>query len=182
MLRAFILILVSLSACAPRPAAVKPLPLNTEMKLDFAAIDAISQQPVTLSRALGPVTMIHFWATWCPQCLDELRQLKMLHERFEPQGFQIIAVALASPLPRIQDVTARVGVKFQVWSDAEGESQRIFGGASLPFTAFLNAQGELIRFEHPQTGTPVQSVSGAFPWGSSQVIEKIEKIFSSSSL
>jgi thiol-disulfide isomerase/thioredoxin len=182
MPRALFLFLLFLSACAPNAATVKPLPLNREMKLDFAAIDALSNKPVTLHGSLNRVTMVHFWATWCPQCLEELRQLQMLHEHFSPQGLEIVAVALASPMPRIQEVISKVGVTFKVWSDPEGRSQELFGGASLPFSAFLNQNGQLIRFDHPQNGTPVTSVSGAYLWGSPQVSERIEKIFSSPDL
>src|SRR5262245_49709476 len=32
-------------------------------------------RPIPLARELKPVTLVHFWATWCPPCMDELPKL-----------------------------------------------------------------------------------------------------------
>ena len=36
------------------------------------------------------VTVINFWATWCPHCVDELPALQELHKELEANGCQVI--------------------------------------------------------------------------------------------
>ena len=38
------------------------------------------------------VTMINFWATWCPHCVEELPELEELSKELEAQGCQMIGV------------------------------------------------------------------------------------------
>ena len=38
------------------------------------------------------VTMINFWATWCPHCVEELPELQELSKELEAQGCQMIGV------------------------------------------------------------------------------------------
>ena len=38
------------------------------------------------------VTVINFWATWCPHCVDELPALQELHKELEANGCQVIGI------------------------------------------------------------------------------------------
>jgi thiol-disulfide isomerase/thioredoxin len=43
---------------------------------------------------LGKVLLVNFWATSCTTCVAEMPDLVAIHEKFESQGFEIIAVAM----------------------------------------------------------------------------------------
>jgi thiol-disulfide isomerase/thioredoxin len=51
-------------------------------------------RPATLGERLAPVTLLHFWATWCPPCLDELPSLARLGADVASDEFAILMVAV----------------------------------------------------------------------------------------
>jgi len=52
-------------------------------------------RPVPLARELKQVTLVHFWATWCPPCVGELPQLVRFARAHENDHFHVVFVAVA---------------------------------------------------------------------------------------
>ena len=50
--------------------------------------------PVSLSSFRGRVVMVHFWATWCPPCVEEMPALEGLARAFAGRDFDILAVSV----------------------------------------------------------------------------------------
>jgi thiol-disulfide isomerase/thioredoxin len=51
-------------------------------------------KPVALASQLGPVTLVHFWATWCPPCLTEMPELvRYAREAGDPR-LKVLLVAV----------------------------------------------------------------------------------------
>jgi peroxiredoxin len=60
---------------------------------DFKAND-INGQSITLSQFRGKkVILIEFWASWCQPCRSGFPFLKSLYNKFNPKGFDIIAIS-----------------------------------------------------------------------------------------
>jgi thiol-disulfide isomerase/thioredoxin len=52
-------------------------------------------RPQTLAPRLAPVTLVHFWATWCPPCLGEIPALKRLIADFgDRPDFDVVMIAV----------------------------------------------------------------------------------------
>lgn len=47
-----------------------------------------------LSKLESEYTLILFWASWCPHCLDDLPELKNIYEEYRQYGFEIVAISL----------------------------------------------------------------------------------------
>ena len=50
-------------------------------------------QPFSTERWKGKVVMVDFWATWCPPCMFELRDIKNTYTDFHPKGLEIVGVS-----------------------------------------------------------------------------------------
>src|SRR5581483_10143201 len=44
--------------------------------------------------ARGKVTLINFWATWCPPCVAEFPSLVQFYDRYKAKGMTLLAVSL----------------------------------------------------------------------------------------
>lgn len=51
-------------------------------------------ETVDLTALNGKVTLIDFWATNCPPCIEEMPNLKRLYSRYHEKGFEIVGVSL----------------------------------------------------------------------------------------
>ena len=61
---------------------------------DFKAID-INHETITLSQFKGKnVVLLEFWASWCTPCRKEIPYLKALYNKYNPKGFEVIAVTM----------------------------------------------------------------------------------------
>lgn len=49
---------------------------------------------ISLNDAMGKVTLIDFWASWCRPCRIENPNLVRVHNQYKDQGFNIISVSL----------------------------------------------------------------------------------------
>jgi thiol-disulfide isomerase/thioredoxin len=106
----------------------------------------IDQQgrPVPVGSRMAPVTLVHFWATWCPPCMTEIPSLGVLAEDFgQYRGdFTILMVAVADDMERVEEfVGDRVG---SVLFDPSWEVTHRYGTRKLPET-YLVVKGEVVE-------------------------------------
>ncbi len=75
-----------------------------------------------LAQLLGKVTLVNFWASWCPACRTELPTLERLHIAMADQGVRVVAISVDRDG---RDVAARylrnLNIRrLPVYHDAEG--------------------------------------------------------------
>ncbi len=54
----------------------------------------LNGNPVRLSDFRGKVVLVNFWATWCEPCRMEIPSLIGFQEKYGPQGFTVLGVAM----------------------------------------------------------------------------------------
>lgn len=83
-----------LNAVKP-PVTVSAIRVGTESP-DFTlpAEKVWSRQDFRFSSLRGYPVVLHFWATWCGPCLQELPELLQLADRLRPLGYSFVAVAV----------------------------------------------------------------------------------------
>ena len=101
-------------------------------------------RPVPVGSRMAPVTLVHFWATWCPPCMTEVPSLGQLAEDFgQYRGdFTILMVAVADDMERVEEfVGNRVG---SVLYDPSWEVTHRYGTRKLPET-YLVVKGQVVE-------------------------------------
>ncbi len=152
---------------APQPVTGSPTPLGRQARLIVAAlaICAIAAlfwprgeksfrepggflidengQATKLGPQLAPVTLVHFWATWCPPCRDEIPALQRLAKDLDQEpDFALVMIAVA-------DQTDKAKVFLGDWADMalydpNWDVANRYGTDKLPET-YLVVGGEVVE-------------------------------------
>ena len=89
-------------------AAKKTLSVIGQKRADFSLPDLDNKQRA-IKEWDNKVILLNFWATWCPPCRREIPAFIELQEKFGPQGFQVIGVAIDEK-EAVQDYSDGMGV------------------------------------------------------------------------
>ncbi|RPH55875.1 TlpA family protein disulfide reductase, partial [bacterium] len=64
----------------------------------------------TMGPRLAPVSLVHFWATWCPPCIQEIPSLQRLSTDFADQSqFAIVMVAVSDSVEKVRTFAGASG-------------------------------------------------------------------------
>jgi thiol-disulfide isomerase/thioredoxin len=100
-----------------------------------SALDA-SGAAVALAPAAGErAVLAHFWATWCPECVDELPLLARLAPRCAASGVRVVAVNVGESGERIERYLREHGLSLPVLRDPNGDVWRRLPARGLPANA-----------------------------------------------
>ena len=123
-------------------------------------------RPITLASKTAPVTLVHFWSTWCPPCITEIPSiLRMADDYSQDHNFALVMIAVQDDVEKAQTFLGnRVR---EALFDNDWKVSHSFGTEKLPET-HLVVQGEM-----------VESYIGATDWDDPEVRGVIEKALAS---
>jgi thiol-disulfide isomerase/thioredoxin len=98
----------------------------------------------------GAVTLVNFWATWCPPCLKEMPSLDRLAAALEGEDFALVAISTDrgdGTAPRRW--LAENGIeRLAFFHDPRSVAARAVGLVGQPTTLILDREGrEVARFQ-----------------------------------
>ncbi|SEH04348.1 TlpA disulfide reductase family protein [Candidatus Venteria ishoeyi] len=96
-----------------------------------------------LNDYLGRVTVVNFWASWCPPCVEEIPSLNRLREKMHDTPFSLISVNYAEKPETIQKFMQQVVVDFPVLMDEEGHVSAQWKVFAYPSTFIIDPQGKI---------------------------------------
>lgn len=90
-----------------RDAAADAIKLNAEMMAAIYALDQLDGTPLPYSLE-GRVVVVTFFASWCPPCHVEFRQLEKIHAAYAERGVTVIAFNIFEAAGRFADSGERL--------------------------------------------------------------------------
>jgi thiol-disulfide isomerase/thioredoxin len=98
-------------------------------------------RPAPLAAQLAPVTLLHFYASWCPPCRDEAPYLRRLRNDLanEPR-FKVVLVAVEDDVQKAQQLAQSDSVLY----DPQWNIAHRYGTSQLPET-YLLVGGKVTR-------------------------------------
>jgi peroxiredoxin len=97
---------------------------------------------VSLADLHGKVVMVHFWATWCPPCVEELPLLDRLRQSPLGKDLEMLAVNEdGDGTAALVSFVKQNKVSLPVLLDAGSEVARTYGTFKLPETYIVDRQG-----------------------------------------
>lgn len=131
-----------------------------------------SGQKIKLEKYKGKLVLIHFWASWCGPCLDEIPQWVELGTVFKDKPVQLIAISQDQNWQDAQKILPSQKLTSNVISllDTPGDVSDRYGTYQFPETYLLNADLKIVfKWVGPQD------------WGSKTTHEFIEKFIKTKS-
>ena len=87
------------------------------------------------------MTLVHFWATWCPPCVEESPSLERLSKDFAGRpGFRLVRIAVEDAAPQVERFLGPDAA--DVLYDPQWDVAHRFGTHQLPET-YLMIDGEV---------------------------------------
>jgi thiol-disulfide isomerase/thioredoxin len=122
------------SAAAGGPLALRllstPMPVKT-----FTATD-LDGRPISTDSWRGKVTIVNFWATWCPPCRAEIPDLIALQEKYGDQ-LQVIGISQDETGPEVvRQFVKEQGINYPIVMSTP-EIEQIFTGIYALPTSFI---------------------------------------------
>ncbi|WP_047249227.1 TlpA family protein disulfide reductase [Chromobacterium subtsugae] len=117
---------------------------NPAPEVKLTSLAGVSTNTAALK---GKVVLVNFWATSCPGCVEEMPEIKKLHQQYAGKGLNVVAVAMSYDPPNyVQSFVAHNQLPFFVALDPQGEVAKAFGDIQLAPTTFLiDKQGNIIK-------------------------------------
>ncbi|NOZ11609.1 MAG: TlpA family protein disulfide reductase [Gammaproteobacteria bacterium] len=103
-------------------------------------------QKLALKDLQGQPILVTFWATTCIGCRREVPHLIDLYNKYQPQGLEILAIAMHyDPPAQVLIFKQQKKIPYTIALDLKNEAARAFGGVRLtPTTFVINKKGRIV--------------------------------------
>lgn len=122
---------------------------------------------IALDSQRGNITLVHFFATWCEPCRQELPALDRFAARHKPQGLRVLAIDVGEVELAVQHFLAPRPVAIPVLLDTGREVTKAWDISILPTTFLLD-----------ETLTPGRVAAGDVDWDGPAAGQLLDDFFS----
>lgn len=147
---AWVVLLPSTSSASDaqlEPWKVATVPRLTLLGLDGAMVDLTAER--------GTLVIVHFFATWCEPCRDELSSLERLSAIYPARSLRILAIDVGEPGDRVRRFLERnaITVRYPILIDLDKQAMRAWQVEILPTSYVLDS-----------SLCPLWKAAGALTW------------------
>ena len=126
------------TACAGELAAIDDAPAYKQV-----ALRDTDGQLRDLSEFRGELLIVHFWASWCTPCIEEMPAIQRLQKALNGYPSVLVSINVGEAERRVQTASRRLGITFPVLLDHDSQVFDAWGGEVLPTTYILDADGRM---------------------------------------
>jgi hypothetical protein len=120
--------------------------------LDFSLKDQYGNSH-SLSKYKGKTVLLIFWATWCPDCLEELPDIERLYKEYKQgKNKDIVILGINTPNREVETdvkgITAfmkKNNYTFPTLMDEDGKVFESYDIRTYPTTYFIDRKGKISR-------------------------------------
>ncbi len=94
-----------------------------------------------------PVLLI-FWATWCPHCLKEIRNLIAYRNEIPESDLEIMAVNIEESEAKIGSYSKKYGINYTVVMDRDGRVSADYDVRGVPTIVLVGKDGKGVVADH----------------------------------
>ena len=106
-------------------------------------LKSMDGKSVNLSQFRGKAVMVHFWATWCPPCVDEIPTLEKLYRTLMGSNFEMLAISVDDGGDAVRSFMQRNKLSLPVFLDPGKSVSASYGTFKFPETYILDRNGRV---------------------------------------
>ncbi|MBN1920269.1 MAG: redoxin domain-containing protein, partial [Anaerolineae bacterium] len=110
-------------------------------------LELLDGSTLTLEDLRGKVTVVNFWASWCPPCQEELPALREVWEATREQPVTLVGIAYQDEEAAVRAMVDDYGIGYPVGLDAGEAIAGQYGITGTPETFVIDAEGN-VAFWH----------------------------------
>jgi thiol-disulfide isomerase/thioredoxin len=117
--------------------------------VDFSGTDGIFTGPGvrTLNDFRGKYLVLHFWASWCPACQDEIPEIIALSSRYDTTQVAVVPVLHRDSEGMTRRWLCGENLQFStpVLVDRNGRAGDSYGIVGVPQTVIIDPEGRIVE-------------------------------------
>jgi len=122
-----------------------------------------------LAKEKGKIFIIHFWATWCPPCVEEIPALSRFWDKYRTRSdVALYAVSVDKDWKTIEEFMKKNPSTIPLFLDPGAATAKRFGTTQYPETYVVNDKGRVLF-----------RVQGAVSWSDPEFRSRIEQLLAS---
>jgi len=114
------------------------------------------------ARLKGKVVLVHFWATWCPPCREEMPKIAELSTTISSEKLQVLAISYRDDPALVKMIVETAGWTLPIIEDAESRISAMYELTGVPETFIIDKNG-LMR----------ERFIGPVDWDSPEIQQKL---------
>jgi thiol-disulfide isomerase/thioredoxin len=122
-----------------------------------------------LAKEKGKIFIIHFWATWCPPCVEEIPALSRFWDNYRTRSdVGLYAISVDKDWKTIEAFMKKNPSTIPLFLDPGAATAKRFGTTQYPETYVVNDKGRVLF-----------RVQGAVSWSDPEFRSRIEQLLAS---
>jgi len=140
----FIVILFSASFITAQDDAAASTLVNKGDKAPQFKVQSLSGEWLSSDQLKGKVTLINFWATWCPPCCAEFPLLqKDIYDSIKEKDFLVMAISRGEETDTVKKFIDKNKYTFPVYVDKEAKVYNLFANKYIPRNFVIGKDGNI---------------------------------------
>ena len=109
---------------------------------EFSVTD-MDGETFTLASTRGKWVFLHFWASWCGPCREEMPAIQRMTSKFDHDKFDIVLINTAEDEDTIFSFLGEIGMEMNSLMDADGLVTEKYKPRGLPTTVLIDPDGNV---------------------------------------
>ncbi len=106
-------------------------------------LDDIDGEKFELSKSKGRWIFLHFWASWCGPCREEMPAIQKLADEMKDKNFQVVMINTAEDEDTIFEFLGAIDVDLNSLMDVDGLVTEAWKPRGLPTSFLINPKGKV---------------------------------------
>jgi thiol-disulfide isomerase/thioredoxin len=107
-------------------------------------ITDLSGKTYTSKELIGKTVILHFWASWCPPCKEELPVYNNFYNENKNNNIEFITVSVDSTERALTSFLENKNLDFNIFHDKKGLARKFLVRA-IPTTYVIDEEGIIVR-------------------------------------